>query len=90
MQEIGFKQSATLFLCDSTNAVKWWTTGVRTQRNLHFGVRHSRVHEEYMKNTVEIRHCSTKHMLADIGTKQLDGPTVQHFESLLMTNMAEI
>lgn len=89
MQEIGFTQPPTSFLCDSLNAVRWWKHGTRTQRNLHFGVRHARLSEENKKQTIMIRHCSTEHMIADIGTKQLNGPSHQHFESLLMTDMAE-
>ena len=90
MQEIGITQPSTSFLCDSQNAVTWWKNGTRTQRNLHFGVRHARVCEEHQNKTVTIRHCSTEHMVADMGTKQLSGPKHHHFESLLMTDMADV
>lgn len=83
LQELGLNKSDAITLCiDNQSTINIISGSKITQRTKHIDVKYMHARELFKSNRLLVRHVPTEDNLADIGTKPLNGPRLNHLSSL--------
>jgi hypothetical protein len=88
--EQGYTLGPALIHHDNTSAIQLAKTGYSSsKRSRHFNIKLFFLHDRIMRGEVELTHCSTVDMIADVLTKGLSGAQFTRLAAKLLNTHSD-